>query len=48
MLFVVGIENLKNLSYTFSKFCFLSIICSKCKTEHEKTNKEEVWITKNH
>ena len=43
VVFVVSIENLKTLKYhTFSKKTLvISIICSKCGSEDEKTLKEE-------
>ena len=46
VLFVASIENLKILKYhTFSKKkIVLSIICSKCENEDEKTFKEEESI----
>ena len=40
MLFVVSIENLKNLKYHTSSLV-LAIICSKCKDEDEKLFQEE-------
>ena len=46
MLFVVSIQNLKNLktSYLLEKTLVLSIICSKCKDEDEKMFNEEESI----
>ena len=46
MLFIVSIENLKNLKdhATQKKTLILSIICSKCKSEDEKIFKEEESI----
>ena len=46
MLFIVSIENLKNLKDHTSqiKTLVLSIICSKCKSEDEKIFKEEQSI----
>ena len=46
MLFIVSIENLKNLKdhTTQKKILILSIICSKCKSEDEKIFKEEESI----
>ena len=48
MLFIVSIENLKNLKdhTTQKKTLILSIICSKCKSEDEKIFKEEesIWM----
>ena len=43
VVFVVSIENLKTLKYhTFSKKTLvISIICSKCGSEDQKTLKEE-------
>ena len=46
MLFIVSIENLKNLKdhTTQKKTLILSIICSKCKSEDQKIFKEEESI----
>ena len=46
MLFIVSIENLKNLKDHTSqkKTLVLSIICSKCKSEDQKIFKEEESI----
>ena len=41
-LFVVSVENLKNIKYSYilEETLVLSIICSKCKNDNEKTFKE--------
>ena len=43
-LFVVSIENLKNLKYSSQKKRVLSIICSNCKNKGKKIFKEEESI----
>ena len=44
VLFIVNIENLKNLKYLLEKTLVLTIICSKCKNEDGKIFTEEKSI----
>ena len=46
VLFIVNIENLKNLKYLLEKTLVLTIICSKCKNEDGTIFTEEKSIEK--